>query len=521
MNYKPEKFKVGNKINMLTIISVSDDLKYVKVKCDCGNEIIMKRAYFGFRKSCGCRKHAMGYQNISWKENKTEIYRNQWNGILKNARARNLEFNISIEDAYEIYLKQGGLCALSEIPLEFKSRFSTASLDRINSDLGYTKENVQWVHRDINKIKMDLPSSYFEHLCNLISNKSQHLNYEDVLIKPHSSSVNSRKDVEVVKDLTIRGQNIKTTGIICSNMYSIGTFQMAKVFAKSNSIVALHKFYSYEYYLKEKDFLQNYKDNYFFTIGQKEEDLLLFKKVNENITKIKMLCVDVANGYRIGFINFLKRIREQYPDLIIMAGNVSTGGGVYDLHQAGVDIVKIQIGPGSECETRLKTGIGTGTITSILECSNIAKRMGVLIATDGGIRCPGDVAKSFVANSDFVMIGGMFAGTDEQDGEVITRRYKTNEIDEKGNEIIEEKKFKTFYGMSSLYAQEKHFGEKKEYRTSEGRVEEVPYIGPVQNVIDDILGGLRSCGTYIGAKSIKNFGKCGTFIRCNRQHDRF
>jgi len=140
------------------------------------------------------------------------------------------------------------------------------------------------------------------------------------------------------------------------------------------------------------------------------------------------------------------------------------------------------------------------------------------------MRSPGDVAKAFCANSDFVMLGGLFAGTDECEGEIISRYYQTNELEEKDGELkpkIITKQFKLFYGMSSEYAQNRHGSGMKEYRASEGRTEEVPLIGPVEPIVQDILGGLRSSGTYIGAKELKHFGLCATLVRVSRQHDRF
>jgi GMP reductase len=211
-------------------------------------------------------------------------------------------------------------------------------------------------------------------------------------------------------------------------------------------------------------------------------------------------------------------------------------GRVYDLevknnHSYNIEGIVVH---NSHCSTRKVTGVGYPQVSTARDCSNVAHGLSAGIILDGGMRSSGDIAKAFCANSDMVMIGGMFSGTDEQEGEIITRFYKTNEVEIKivdpflSSRIIEyrdkepeEKKYKLFYGMSSNYAQEQHFGGIKKYRASEGSVEEVPYIGPVQNVINEILGGLRSCGTYIGANSIKNFGKCATFIRVNRQHDKF
>jgi len=201
-------------------------------------------------------------------------------------------------------------------------------------------------------------------------------------------------------------------------------------------------------------------------------------------------------------------------------------GKVYDLtvednHSYNIEGIIVH---NSACTTRMKTGVGYPQISASIECADAAHGLGGGIILDGGMRTAGDVAKAFCANADMVMIGGMFAGTDETEGEVIERAYLSNELEWKNGgwvPIIEHKQFKVFYGMSSEYAQEKHFGGVKEYRTSEGMVEEVPYKGPVSEVVKDLLGGLRSCGTYIGAENVKDFGKCATLVRVSRVHDRY
>jgi len=205
---------------------------------------------------------------------------------------------------------------------------------------------------------------------------------------------------------------------------------------------------------------------------------------------------------------------------------VSHNGRVYDLeieddHSYNIDGIVVH---NSQCTTRLKTGVGYPQISASIECSDAAHGLGAGIVLDGGMRSPGDIAKAFCANSDMVMIGGMFSGTDECDGDIITKYFKSDElewIDGSYKRKTIEKKYKLFYGMSSSYAQEQHFGGIKEYRTSEGRVEEVEYKGSVENIILDILGGLRSCGTYIGASSLKDFGKCATLVKVPRVHDKF
>jgi GMP reductase len=235
--------------------------------------------------------------------------------------------------------------------------------------------------------------------------------------------------------------------------------------------------------------------------------------------------IDVPNGYMETFVKFCELVRSSFPDSIICAGNVTTPEICEELIIHGkIDICKVQIGPGSQCETRKMTGIGYGTFSCVQECSHAAhglrsgaSRLG-LIMSDGGCRSPGDVCKSMCGGADWVMIGGMFAGTDECDGEW-DYEYKNSlgywEKLKPDQDPIDSRRLRkthlTFYGMSSHYAQEKHGVGKKKYRASEGRVSKVPYKGPVEDVVQEILGGLRSCGAYIGAKYLKDFSKCAKF----------
>jgi GMP reductase len=215
-----------------------------------------------------------------------------------------------------------------------------------------------------------------------------------------------------------------------------------------------------------------------------------------------MICLDVANGYTERFVDFLKRLRDTYPNLVIMAGNVVTGEMVEELILSGADIVKIGIGPGSVCTTREKTGVGYPQLSAIIECADAGHGLGGHVCADGGCTSPGDVAKAFAAGADFIMLGGMLSGHDECLGEV---------IEEDGQ------KFKRFYGMSSAEAMEKYHGSVAEYRASEGRSVNVPYRGAVKNTVLDILGGIRSTCTYVGAQRLKELSKRTTFIRVTKQ----
>jgi GMP reductase len=227
--------------------------------------------------------------------------------------------------------------------------------------------------------------------------------------------------------------------------------------------------------------------------------------------------MDIANGYSDHFAARVRKVRDQFPGLIIIAGNVVTGEMTEELILAGADIVKVGIGPGSVCTTRIQTGVGYPQLSAVIECADAAHGLGGHIIADGGCTCPGDVAKAFAGGADFVMLGGMLAGHDQGGGEVITKRYLTNEMNSDGSPVVDEKHFVQFYGMSSDAANTKHFGGLKDYRSSEGREVLVPYRGDVAVTIQDLLGGIRSTCTYAGALKLKQLSKCTTFVRCTQQ----
>jgi GMP reductase len=367
----------------------------------------------------------------------------------------------------------------------------------------------------------------------------QKLNFSDVLIVPKRSTLSSRKDVKLERSFKTRNDNkINGIPIIASNM-ATGNFNMLSTLAMTNMFTAIAKHHNKDWYSLKDLALHEALFNGFYTIGMCDEEffeLIKFadylRNKNEHMDGRSLeyhlkICVDIANGYSQKFADFIHSIREQFPNNIIMAGNVCTPEMTQELVLAGADIVKIGIGPGSQCTTRLKTGCGYPQISASIECADVAHGLDALICLDGGMTCPGDVAKAFCANADFVMIGGMFAGTDECDGELISRYYRSEEyeaidknISIEYRPIFIEKKFKQFYGMSSEIAPG-NLGKDKNYSTSEGRVEEIEYKGSVSTIVKDILGGLRSCATYIGAKELKRFGKCGTFVKVSKQHNRF
>ncbi len=359
------------------------------------------------------------------------------------------------------------------------------------------------------------------------------LDYKDVLIRPKRSTLGSRAEVDLERRFTFRNyvpdfpenidqQHYRGIPVMAANMDGVGTFEMANTLAKAGLFTCLVKTYT------AHELIDFFKGNSSRTeyvamsIGVSNADYDKFCKVYLNVgTDLKYLCIDVANGYTETFVNHVRNIRERYPHIVIIAGNVVTGEMTEELILAGADIIKVGIGPGSVCTTRIQTGVGYPQLSAVIECADAAHGLGGHIIADGGCTCPGDVAKAFAAGADFVMLGGMLAGHDQGGGEIITKYYMTNEyyIDEKGNSqfVNEEKKFVKFYGMSSKAANDKHFGGLKDYRASEGREVLVPYRGSVTDTVQELLGGIRSTCTYAGAKTLKQLSKCTTFVRVTQQ----
>jgi GMP reductase len=351
------------------------------------------------------------------------------------------------------------------------------------------------------------------------------LDYKDVLIRPKRSTLQSRSQVRLDRKFTFRHSKHDYEGvpIMASNMDGVGTFAMADKLAEGGIFTCLVKTYSQEeiaLYFTEG--IKERTENVAMSIGTSWED---FDKLSAVVTmvgeELKYVCMDIANGYSDHFAQHVKKVRHAFPDLVIIAGNVVTGEMTEELILAGADIVKVGIGPGSVCTTRIQTGVGYPQLSAVIECADAAHGLGGHIIADGGCTCPGDVAKAFAGGADFVMLGGMLAGHDEGGGEVITKTYEADEVISIGDgfydSVYEEKQFVQFYGMSSDAANTKHFGGLKDYRSSEGREVLVPYRGEVARTIQDLLGGLRSTCTYAGALKLKQLSKCTTFVRCTQQ----
>lgn len=340
------------------------------------------------------------------------------------------------------------------------------------------------------------------------------LDFEDVLMVPQRSSLSTRADVILEREY--RFPHAKRTwngiGIIAANMDVVGTFRMAQALGHHKMMTALHKHYAVTEIVDFFVTNPNLWDYVFYTVGSGIADLEKLRAVSLKIKALmpdaifpQFICIDVANGYQESFVETVKQYRKEFSESVILAGNVVTANMTEELILAGADICKIGLGNGSVCLTRIKTGVGYPQLSAIDECVFAAHgNPHGHICSDGGCTNPGDICKAFAAGTDFVMLGGLLAATDASDGEI---------IEENG------KKFVKFYGMSSSLAQSKH-GEIKSYRASEGRIVKLPYKGSVSDVIGDILGGIRSACTYLGAARLKDLPKCAKFIKTNYQYNR-
>lgn len=334
------------------------------------------------------------------------------------------------------------------------------------------------------------------------------LGFSDVLIRPKRSNLKSRSQVDLLRTFKFLHSKREWTGVpvISANMDTTGTFEVAEVLAKHAMLTAVHKHYTpaqWDEFLEGKD--EVIYSHIMVSTGSSEADFEKLTTITKNHPKLQFICIDVANGYAESFVEFVRRVRDSFEDKTIIAGNVVTGEMVEELLLAGADVVKVGIGPGSVCTTRVKAGVGYPQLSAVIECADAAHGLGGRIISDGGCTCPGDIAKAFGGGADFVMLGGMLAGHDESGGQIVERNGQ---------------QFKLFYGMSSTTAMDKHSGGVASYRASEGKTVEVPYRGPIEDTVRDILGGVRSACTYVGAASLKELTKRTTFIRVQEQENR-
>lgn len=339
----------------------------------------------------------------------------------------------------------------------------------------------------------------------MIIDDSPALDFCDVLLQPGISDLESRRSVHLTRTIHFRsGVHWTGTPLVVSNMDSVGTFEMMKTCIEFATICALHKHYPVEFYETNKQFLESHRDRYMVSTGIGEHDLLKLDKI-VSIVNPMFICIDVANGYITQVLETAKIVRDKYPGTVLVCGNIVSAEIAEKLCSiAGVDVVKVGIGNGSVCTTRLQTGVGLPQLSAILEVAPAVHALGSYLLSDGGCNHPGDFSKAFCAGADFVMSGSSFAGTDESSGRILEKNGA---------------KYKIYYGMSSDTAMNKYHGGVADYRSSEGKTVLVPYKGPAQAVFKNILGGIRSTCTYIGARIISDMPYKAVFRRVNRQNN--
>jgi len=330
------------------------------------------------------------------------------------------------------------------------------------------------------------------------------LDFDDVLLCPRRSEVGSRSQVDITRKFTTlySKQEWKGTPIIAANLDTTGSFAMVEALHKFKMLTCLHKFYTEKQLV---DFFNNSpaSDSAFYTLGVTDKDINKLTTVLKYTNKITKITVDIANGYSKFFSEKVRQIRELCPNMMLFAGNVCTPELIQELVITGhADVVKVGIGPGAFCETRTVTGVGFPQWSAIVSCADAAHGLNAMICSDGGCRSSGDVSKSLAGGADFCMLGNLFSGTDPCEGEW---EYEAGL-----------RKSLKVYGMSSRESMEKYSGGVADYRASEGSCMQVPYKGPVEGVVQQLLGGLRSACAYSGATRLKDLSKCALFIKVNR-----
>lgn len=299
------------------------------------------------------------------------------------------------------------------------------------------------------------------------------LDFQDVLLKPKRSTIESRKEINLERAFKFLHSSLPWMGvpIISSNMTSVTTEAVAEKMYARNMLACIPK-----------------------TAGWIVPSSNRIPSVGLEIYgdyEYDWLCIDVPNGYLQVVVDLVKRVRGFYEGRVrLIVGNVVTAEQTEALLLAGADIVKVGIGSGAACSTRIKTGVGMPQLSAVIECADAAHGLGGHIISDGGCTVPGDIVKAFAGGADFVMLGGMLGGHDE------------NGTD--------------FYGMSSERANNEFAGGLRDYRAAEGWECKLPARGPIDRTLQDIEGGLRSACSYVGARSIKDLPKCATFVQVNR-----
>jgi len=305
------------------------------------------------------------------------------------------------------------------------------------------------------------------------------ITFDDILLIPSYNHYESRRLV----DLSVTDKSGKLTlalPVMSSNMDTVTESEMANFMSDKGGIGVLHRFMSIERNVLE---FKNCRATTFVSVGCGDKEFE--RAIALRDAGATFFCIDVAHAHAKYVGRTLKRLREQLGDACIMAGNVATYAGADYLASCGADLIKVGIGGGSVCSTRVKTGFGVPMLSSIKECARVDRS----IVADGGIKAPGDIVKAIAFGADFVMVGGMLAGTRPTPGPVLTK--------EDGRQV------KEYRGMASREAQDDFIGGMPEWKTAEGVAVEVPFRDDADAVMADIIGGMRSGLTYGGSDTIR------------------
>ena len=325
------------------------------------------------------------------------------------------------------------------------------------------------------------------------------LSFDDVLLVPRYSNILSRSEVDT---RTVLSNNKKTFSlsipIFSANMDTVTESEMAIVMAKMGGLGIIHRFLSVDKQAAEVKKVKEKKLLVGAAVGVKEGE---HKRIRSLVgAGVDLIALDIAHGHSKYALEKVKFIKKEFPSVFIVAGNVATAEGFKDLVNAGADAVKVGIGAGSICTTRIVTGFGVPQISAIMNCASVAKKTKVSLISDGGIKSSGDIVKALAAGADAVMMGNVLAGTDEAPGKMIT---------------IGSKQYKSYRGMASLQANMDRPGSKheKDEIIEEGISAYVPYKGKAEDIIKKMIGGMRSGLSYAGARNIRELQKNAIFVR--------
>jgi IMP dehydrogenase len=327
------------------------------------------------------------------------------------------------------------------------------------------------------------------------------LSFDDVTLVPRYNNIASRKDANT--GVKFGNLDLKIP-VFSANMDTVTGHEMARTMYKLGGVGFLHRFCSIEENIKlYQDATLEWQNT--ILPRKQESEAIVSLGVNEGLDRFSALyesgaryfCVDIAHGHSREVGKIIRQIKEFSSDAFVVAGNVCTAEGAEYLADKGADAIKVGIGPGSVCSTRVKTGFGVPQFTAIQECRHV----NCFLIADGGIRVPGDAVKAFAAGADAIMLGGMLAGTDETPGDIENRW--DNLADALANNPITAKRYKVFRGMASREAQEDFMGSMSDWKTAEGIEITIDPKGAVANVIADLMGGIRSGMCYCGANTIR------------------